>query len=129
VLKYKNGFTITELLVAIALFAIVVPLMAVGINNLTVLNNRARDLALANTIAQNKVELLRSTGFNSLIAGTVDFSDELPATFSQPRSANYTITDDSSSVKEVTVIITYKDYGSTKTIEYKSAISELGVAQ
>lgn len=129
-LKLKSaGFTITELLIAMALFAIVVPLFTVGINNLTVLNNRARDLALANMVAQNQFESLRSAGYNSVSIGSFDFTANLPSTLAEPRSATYEVTAPRSGIKEILVTISYSDYGSDRVIEYKSIISELGVAQ
>lgn len=123
------GFTVTELLIAMALFAIVVPLFAVGINNLTVLNNRARDLSLANMVAQNQFEALRSAGFNSIEVGNYDFTANLPSTLAEPKIATYEVTAPETGIKEVLVTITYSDYGSDRTVQYKSLISELGVAQ
>lgn len=123
------GFTITEVLIALALFAIVVPLFTVAITNLTAINNRARDLVLANIVAQNKIEILRSAGYNSISDGTVDFTSDLPSTLAEPKSASYEVTSPSLGIKAVTVTISYKDYKSTNTIEYETIISELGVGQ
>lgn len=124
-----KGFTITELLVTLALFGIVTTLFAVGINNLTVLNNRARDLALANTLAHNRFELIRSAGYNSANLGTYDFTSQLPVTLAEPKSASYTISQPATGVKLVTVNLSYQDYGQTRELTYQSYISELGVAQ
>lgn len=123
------GFTIVEILITLALFGVIVPAFTVGITNLTAVNNRARDLALANMLAQNKVELLRSAGYNSVNLGTTDFSSELPSTLANPKSANYVVTNPSNGVKEVTVNISYKDYRTTKSVQFKTYISELGVGQ
>lgn len=125
----NSGFTITELLITLALFGIVTSMFAVGINNLTVLNNRARDLALANTLAQNRFELIRSAGYNSAGLGTVDFSDELPSELASPKSASYTITEPETGIKLVTVNISYHDYGEPRQLTYQSMVSEIGVAQ
>lgn len=127
--KQDEGFTIVELLLAIALFAIIVPAIVVGITNLTVINNRARDLALVNMLAQNKIEMMRSAGYNSVPTGTTSFSSELPATLASPKSAVYTVTNPSNGIKEVAITISYKDYQQTKTVRYKSIISEIGVGQ
>lgn len=124
-----EGFTIVELLLAIAMFAIIVPALIIGITNLTAINNRARDLALVNMIAQNKIEMLRSAGYNSIPTGTTDFSSELPATLASPKSASYTVANPSAGIKEVSITISYKDYQRTKTVPYKSIVSEIGVGQ
>lgn len=123
------GFTITEVLIALALFAIVVPLFTVAITNLTAINNRARDLVLANIVAQNKIEILRSAGYNSISDGVVDFSSDLPSTLAEPKTASYEVTSPAVGVKAVTVTISYKDYRDTNSIQYETIISELGVGQ
>jgi prepilin-type N-terminal cleavage/methylation domain-containing protein len=127
--KHEQGFTIVELLLAIAMFAIIVPALIVGITNLTAINNRARDLALVNMLAQNKVEQLRSKGYNSVPLGTVSFTSELPGTLASPKNATYTVTNPSNGIKEIGVTISYKDYRNTKTVQYKTIISEIGVGQ
>lgn len=125
----SSGFTIVELLITIALFGVIVPLFTVGINNLTALNNRARDLTLVNTLAQNRYELLRSAGYNSISEGTFDFSGDLPTELAEPKSASYTVVSPTAGIKEVTVNISYHEYQGQRDVEYKSLISELGIAQ
>ena len=125
----QQGFTIVELLLAIAMFAIVVPALTVGITNLIVLNNRARDLALVNMLAQNKIEQLRSKGYNSVPTGTVSFTSELPATLGSPSNATYTVTNPSGGIKEIALSISYKDSRTTRTLQYKTIVSEIGVGQ
>ncbi len=124
-----TGFTVVELLITIGICGVLVPSLALGLANLTVINNRSRDLALANMLAQNKAELLRSAGFNSLDVGTVDFSNDLPNVLASPKSATYTITNSQDSIKEISIDISYKDYNTVRTINYKTAVSEIGVAQ
>lgn len=125
----SGGFTVIELLVAITLFALIIPAMAGGINNLTVLNNRAKDLALASLIAEYKIETLRSVGYNSITVGTTDFSSSLPNTLASPKTASYAVTNPSNGIKQIVVTISYKDYNRTTTKSYTTIISELGVGQ
>jgi hypothetical protein len=105
------------------------PALATGINNLTVLNNRTRDLALANLIIESKSEQIRNAGYNSLTPGMVDFSSELPNELASPKSGSYTVSNPTTGVAEIDITITYKDYGSTRTQNYKTIITELGVGQ
>lgn len=125
----SRGFTMIELLIAIAIFGITIPAIAAGINNLVVTNNRSRDLALANIIAENKAEELRNAGFNSLVPGTIDFSSELPNELAPPRSGSYTIANPSAGIAEIVIRLSYKDYSQTRNLEYKTIVSELGVGQ
>lgn len=125
----ERGFTMVELLLTIAVFAIVMPSIIVGLNNLVVINNRARDLALVNMLAQNKVEQLRSAGYNSVTTGVTDFTSELPPTLASPKNASYTVTNSVAGIKEVFITMSYRDYNQTKTVNYKTIISEIGVGQ
>lgn len=127
--KRISGFTIIEILISLAVFALAVPAISISIRNLIVLNNRARDLALINIIVSNKAEQIRSAGFNSLSAGTVDFSSELSSEISSPKTASYTVTIPSSGQAEVVLDISYRDYNKTRSLTYKTVVSELGVGQ
>ncbi|MEK7472296.1 MAG: prepilin-type N-terminal cleavage/methylation domain-containing protein [Patescibacteria group bacterium] len=127
--KGEKGFTIIEILISLAVFALAIPAIAISIRNLVVLNNRARDLALINIIASNKAEQVRSAGFNSLSPGTVDFSSELSSEISSPKSASYTVTIPNAGEAVITFDISYRDYNKTRTLTYKTIVSELGVGQ
>ena len=125
----ESGFTIIEILISLAILGVVIPTIATGINTLTVLNNRTRDLTLTNLSAENKAEKLRNQGFNSLDDGTFDFSSELPTELASPKSGTYTISNTEPGIKEITINISYRDYGNTRTLHYKTIVSELGVGQ
>ncbi len=125
----ESGFTVVELLITIGMCGVIIPALALGLLSLTVYNNRARDLALVNMLAQNKMEVIRSAGYNSLSDGTVSFTTELPNTLSKPKSASYTVSSPATNVKKVSVSITYTDYRTSRTITYESLISELGLGQ
>ncbi|MCA9347286.1 prepilin-type N-terminal cleavage/methylation domain-containing protein [Candidatus Saccharibacteria bacterium] len=124
----QSGFTIIEILVTLALIMLMVPALTLGLSTLTQLNNRARDLTLISIISENKIESLRSIGFNSIDVGTVDFSDELPSEIASPKSASYTVTENNG-IKTVDITVQYSDYRHNRTINYKSVISETGVGQ
>lgn len=123
------GFTVIELLIAIAVFGITVPGMVGLINTINGLNDRARDLSVINGLVENKVESLRSVGFVGLVDGTYDFANELPVTITPPRSANYVVSSATGSMKQIDITITYHDYGGNRTVAYRSYIGELGVGQ
>lgn len=127
--KDSRGFTVVELLVAIAIFGIVIPALTAAVTSLTVINNRARDLALVNIIASNKAEQLRSAGFNSLSSGTYIFTSELPKEISNPKSASYSVDTSVAGQAQITITINFKEYNRTSTKTYRTIVSELGVGQ
>jgi type II secretory pathway pseudopilin PulG len=127
--KRQMGFTIVELVVTIVVAGIIIPSVAIALNNLAAINHRARDYALANDIAQNKVETLRSNGYNSINMGTVNFSSELPASMGSPKSASYTISSPVTGEKQIDISISFTEYNATRTLSFRTYISELGVGQ
>lgn len=124
-----NGFTVIEVLIGIGLFALIVPSIILSIVSLNQLNDRAADLTYANIIAENKIESLRSAGYNSLVDGSYDFTTDLIPTFTAPRQAKYVITTPENGIKIIEVNIEYTQQGVLRELQYKSLISELGVAQ
>lgn len=116
------------MLVALALFAIIIPSLTLGLSTLTQINNRARDLTLISIIAENKIESLRSIGYNSVAVGTSTFTSELPPEIAGPKVATLTVTQGTGQ-KVIDVSIQYTDYRKSRTITYKSIISETGVGQ
>ncbi len=125
----EKGFTVIELLVAIAVVGILVPALAGFVNTLNRFNDRARDLALINSLAENKVESLRSIGYVGVGNGTTSFASELPPTIGSPKTATYTVTTPNTGIKQIDINITYNDHGETKTVNYRTYIGELGVGQ
>ncbi|MBA3757393.1 hypothetical protein H0X09_00800 [Candidatus Saccharibacteria bacterium] len=129
--RYGNsvGFTIVELIITIVLMGIIIPAVAIGITNLAVINYQSRNLVLVNTLAQNKVETLRSFGYNSINNGTTAFTSEIPGTVGGPKSATYTITTPQTGLKQIDVSITFTEYKVSRTVAFRTYISELGVGQ
>jgi prepilin-type N-terminal cleavage/methylation domain-containing protein len=125
------GFTIVELIVAIAVFAIIIPSIAGFLNLLGVINDRARDTATVNALVEHKVEALRSLSFVGVSDGTVDFTDELPSTIASPgtRSAEYVVTSLSASLKQIDITVSYDHLGQNRSLEYRTYLGELGVGQ
>lgn len=124
-----SGFTVVELVVAIVAAGVIIPAVALALSNVTGINHRARDLTLASSAAQSEAETLRSIGYNSLNTGTTDFSSQLPASMGSPKSANYTISEPETGVKQIDITINYSDYGTSRTLTFRTYISELGVGQ
>lgn len=127
--KGQAGFTVIELLISIGLFGLVAPSISLAIMSINRVNDRAADLTMANVLAENKLESLRSQGYNALTNGSVDFTSELPASFTEPRTASYTISTPTAGLKNISITIQYTDQGQTRSLSYASIIGELGVGQ
>lgn len=123
------GFTIIELLIAIAVVGILVPTLVSFVNTLNRFNDRARDMTLVNSLAENKAESLRSLGYSGLTDGSTSFVSELPTTLGSPKNAIYTVSTPNTGIKQVDLVITYNDHGTTQTANYRTMIGELGVGQ
>jgi len=130
----QRGFTLLEVVVTITVAGFIILGLGVMVTNLYVISDRSRDLILANSTAENKYENLRSSTYLGLSDGTYDFTNELPASLGQPRTATYTVADSTltnvgSAVKEIDMTIIYNDRGSPRTLEYTGYVGELGVGQ
>lgn len=105
----------------------------ISVTTLTINNNhiahRSRDVAVANSFAENKIEALRSSGYLSLSDGTTNITSELPNELKAPRNASVIITSQTVSVKKAVVSVTYNEQGSPRTYGYTTYIGELGVGQ
>lgn len=127
--KQEAGFTIVELLVSL----VVTVILVTGINSIylthMVQTQKVRNLALANSFAENKIEALRSTGFLGISNGTTDISGDLPSDLWSPHSASLQINSATSGLKNIVLTITFNDSGNQRTYNYQTYIGELGVGQ
>ncbi len=125
----QSGFTIVELIVGMVLIGLVLIIITALIQLLIQMNDKTNDTVLTTSLAQNKVENLRSAGFNALGDDglVVSFTDELPASIPLPRSAKYTITILAARPAEKIVDIDIE--ANSKHYLYRTVIGELGVGQ
>lgn len=124
-----QGFTIVEMLLGIALLGILLPTIIVALNTISTINENTKDLAVANIYAENKIEELRSIGYNSITNGTTSLTNSLPLSLGRYRTGSLTITTPVAGQKNIALSITVESRGDTKTLNYKSIIGELGVGQ
>lgn len=125
------GFTMVEIITSIVIMGIIIPSVSSALTSLAVVDHEARDKTLASFIAQNKIETLRSIGYNGLTPGTVSFTSNLPNIMGSPKSASYTVSPNTpaTGVAQVDISISYTEYNHTSNLNYRSYISELGVGQ
>ncbi len=127
--KDQTGFTITEVIVAIALFVVILPTIVGMIISMGFVNKKSKDYAIVNGFAEEKMESLRSIGYTALTNGTTDFTGELPGTLSPPRSGTYLVSTQSANVKKIVLTLTYTVQGQLQTFNYTSYIGRTGIGQ
>lgn len=127
--RNQKGFSIIELILAIVVGAVFIASMDVIVSDYVHLGQHSRNLILANSYAEGKVEALRSIGYNGLNPGTTDLSSELPTQLQSPRSGTMTIGTPQNGLKQIDLSISYTDQGSSRTYTYRTYIGELGVGQ
>jgi prepilin-type N-terminal cleavage/methylation domain-containing protein len=125
----NTGFTIVEVLVAIAVGGIMVSSLNQVVDGYLHLSQRGRYLSLANAYAEAKTEALRNAGYNSLGVGSTNIKSELPTKLPPSRNATLTVTDQATGLKKVVIVVSYNDQGQPNTFTYTTYMGELGVGQ
>lgn len=125
----QSGFTLVELLVAIAVGGIVTLSLTQVVTGYLTLSQRGRYLNVANAYVEAKVEALRNQGYNAVNTGTTDLSGELPDHLPPQSSGTMVVTDQGDGIKKVDLSVTYKDQGEPITYSYATYLGELGVGQ
>ncbi|HVC36353.1 MAG TPA: prepilin-type N-terminal cleavage/methylation domain-containing protein [Candidatus Dormibacteraeota bacterium] len=127
--KSVSGFTIVELLVSIAVGAIVIASLNQLVSGYLHVSQRGRYLSLANSYVEGKVEALRNIGYNSLVAGSYSLTSQLPSQLPPSRSGTMQITAPATGLKQIDITLSYQDQGLTNSYSYTTYIGELGVGQ
>ena len=128
--KEQSGFTLIELLVA----AILMGLLVIGITNLYIMievtQRKSYHLEIATRAGEKQIENLRNAQYGNLIPDTtLDFTADLPAELSGPKTGSVAISEPELGLRRVDVTITYGDGGGTRTIKQSSMIGILGIGQ
>ncbi|HEY2003792.1 MAG TPA: hypothetical protein VGH44_01600 [Candidatus Saccharimonadia bacterium] len=126
----QAGFTIMELIVAMAFVGVVIVSMTDLFTGLRQINRAANNYTIATQVAQQIMEQYRNTPFSSLTLGTVDYSSYLTPypSLLGPRSATATISQPGASgVDQVDVTVSYKDRTGTKTVSFSTQIANKGL--
>lgn len=127
--KNENGFTLVEILIGIAVGAVIVGTLSQVTTTYVHISQRGRYLNLANSFIEGKVESLRNAGYNTLSNGTTSLTGSLPSDLPPSKNATMTISSPSAGIKEVDLAVSFKDQGHTNTYNYTTYIGELGVGQ
>jgi len=128
--KDERGFTIMELVVAMAFVGVVIVSLTDLFTALRQVNREANNYTIATQVAQQLLEQYRNTPFSSLAIGTINDSSYLspyPSLLS-PRSATVVISQPGAAgIDQVDVTVSYKDRTGTKTVSFSTQISNHGL--
>lgn len=125
----EGGFTLVELLVSIAVAAIVTGVLSQVVTSYIHVAQRGRYLNLANSFVEAEVEALRNTGYNGLTPGTTNITSQLPVQLPRSRSATMTIGNPAGGLKQIDITVSYNDQGQSNSYSYTTYVGELGVGQ
>lgn len=125
----QQGLTIVELLVTIAVAAVVITALTEVVTGYLHIAQRGRYLNLANSFAESEMEALRNQGYNSLSLGSSSLTSALPGQLPPVRSATMDITSPQTGLKQIFITVSYTDNGVNSSYSYTTYIGELGVGQ
>jgi prepilin-type N-terminal cleavage/methylation domain-containing protein len=128
-LKTSQGFSMVELIVAIVVGTLLTISANTAINTYLHLGKSSRNLILANSYVEGKVESLRNIGYNGLAIGTTSLTGELPSGLQSPHGGSLQVSNSSTGLKQIDISVTYTDRGVSQTYSYTTLIGELGVGQ
>lgn len=120
---YSEGFTLTELVVALAVFGIVTVAIINMINLMQQTQRSERYLDMANTAAKQIVEQARNGGYDTLVAGQTYNRTDLVSDLLPGRAASMTVSNSSEmpDFKRLDVDVSYQVGTLTRHV-YSSAI-------
>jgi prepilin-type N-terminal cleavage/methylation domain-containing protein len=125
----EDGFTIVELLVCIAVAAVIIGSLSQVVTTYIHLSQRGRYMNLANSYVEAKAESVRNIGYSGLSDGTTNLTSELSTQLPRSRSASMTVSTPSAGLRQIDFTISYSDQAQTNTYNYTTYIGELGVGQ
>lgn len=124
-----SGFSIIEIAITVA----VIGMMIIGLSNLMVaiggIQRQSDNLSVATRLAEAKIESLRNNQYNTLVNGTIDFSDELPQRLAAPRSGTVSVSEPSPGLKRLDIDVSYRENSRTKTVRLSAIIGNIGISQ
>ena len=104
--RYSHGFSLIEVTIAVAIIGMMVLATVLLLERVPVSGREVRDQDLGLKIAQNEIELLRATGYDSLpVSGP--FTNMLLSSLASS-TASVTITDFNAKTKKVEVFVSWK---------------------
>lgn len=135
--KETKGFATVELLVTIVTIGIILGAFVTTFTTIQNINKKSRDIQQANIVAFEKTQQYENTDFEDIPSSTSpgvpeeieDFSDELPGSIANPKSAKVYVNSVSPTLKQVIVDVKYGESSTEQIIQYVDFIQRNGVGR
>ncbi len=135
--KETKGFATVELLVTIVTIGIILGAFVTTFTTIQNINKKSRDIQQANIVAFEKTQQYENTDFEDIPSSTSpgvpeeieDFSDELPSSIANPKSAKVYVNSVSPTLKQVIVDVKYGESSTEQIIQYVDFIQRNGVGR
>ncbi len=126
-----SGFTLIEVAVALVVAGLIIISLSNIFIAISVVQRQSDHLALATRSAEQEIESLRNSHYNTLVDSPppIDFTSQLPTALATPRSASVNVSEPSAGIKRLDVTITWQEGSRSKTIELSSLLGNIGIAQ
>lgn len=125
----QKGFSVVELILSIVVGGLFLLSLTQITNNYIIIGGKSRNVVLANSYAEGKLETLRNIGFSGLSNGTTNVGAELPSQLSGPKSASLVISAPLPNLKKADLTVSYSDRGTNRTATYSAYIGEISDLQ
>lgn len=127
----KSGFSLVEIAVGVAVIGLIIVALSDLFITITGIQRQSRNLALASRLAEQKIESLRNSHYNSLELSppSLDFTAEMPAELASPRLAQVVVSEPAPGMKRLDVTVTYREGSRDKTVALSALIGNIGISQ
>lgn len=123
----RPGVSLIEVILATAVFSLVIPLLFVSFNLSFKLTGRAQEINIASNVAAKTIETLRQSGFDSIALNsnpTAVAVSELPEGWSKTYVENYQGND---KIKQITVKVYWTGRAESQAITLITLIGQGGI--
>lgn len=120
----SDGFTLTDTIVTVVLFSLLIPLATGALIFIAKLNHSTSVNQEVTLAINKKANTLQTAPFASTSPGTYTFTSELSSAIPSPRNASYTVTEriGNPDIKDIVIVIQYTKNGVSETKQYKTSI-------
>lgn len=129
-MKNQQGFTIVELVAAIAVVGIVSVGLATIFYNVQYTQRQSDYADAATRAAQREIEILRNNSYDSLTPGqNISFTSDLPTSLPRNSTGTVVVSEPNTGLRRVDVTVSYSDGGRDSQVKLSATIGEIGLSQ